>query len=61
MMTDKERSVVVEAVVAADLCCPEQVCDMVLAVADGGGDWRAELARAVVADVTERRVIGLEN
>ena len=46
---------IVNAVLEADLCCPEQVCDFVLAVANAGGDWRAELAKAVANDAAEAK------
>jgi hypothetical protein len=48
------RDEIVDAVTSADLCSPEQVCDAVLAVANAGGDWRAELAKAVANDAAER-------
>ena len=47
------------AVIAADLCYPEQVCDAVVAVANAGGDWRAELAKAVANDAAEAKSLGL--
>ena len=55
-MTDAEttREEIIDAVTAADLCSPEQVCDAVLAVANAGGDWQAELDRAVAGDAAER-------
>jgi hypothetical protein len=50
---DVTREEILDAVTAADLCSPEQVCDVVLAVANAGGDWRAELAKAVANDAAE--------
>ena len=47
------REEIIDAVIAADLCSPEQVCDVVLAVANSGGDWRVELAKAVANDAAE--------
>ena len=53
MTTETTREEIIDAVIAADLCSPEQVCDAVLVVANAGGDWRAELARAVANDAAE--------
>jgi hypothetical protein len=50
---DEIREEIINAVTEADLWGPEQVCDAVLAVANAGGDWRAELAKAVANDVNE--------
>jgi len=47
------REEIIDAVTAADLCSPEQVCDAVLAVANAGGDWRVELAKAIARDAAE--------
>lgn len=54
------RQDVVEAVEAANLCCPVDVCDAVLGVWESGGDWRAELAEAVKNDAVVAKQIGLE-
>ena len=59
-MNDDLRNEIIEAVEAADVCCPEQVCDMVLAVAERGEDWQAELARAKAADGGERNALGID-
>ena len=60
MINETLRDEIVEAVTAADVCCPEAVCDAVLAVAAAGGDWRAELARAQANDAAERRALGID-
>lgn len=52
-LTEEARREIVAAVVAADLCCSEAVCDAVLAVAEAGGDWKAELAGAIARDAAE--------
>ena len=52
---DWDNEEIIDAVIAADLCCPEQVCDGVLAVANAGGDWRVELAKAVANDAAEAK------
>jgi hypothetical protein len=57
---DADDEEIVNAVLEADLCSPEQVCDAVLAVANAGGDWRVELARAVANDAAECDAIGVE-
>ena len=57
---DADDEEIVNAVLEADLCSPEQVCDAVLAVANAGGDWRVELARAVANDSAECDAIGVE-
>ena len=57
---DADDDEIVAAVLEADLCSPEVVCDAVLAVANAGGDWRAELARAVASDADECAAIGVE-
>lgn len=54
------REEIVEAVEASGVCCPEQVCDACIAVAADGGDWQAELAKAVVNDKSERKALGIE-
>jgi hypothetical protein len=46
MISDELRSEIVATVEAADVCCEEQVCDMVLAAAERGDDWQATLAAA---------------
>ena len=51
---DETREEIIDAVTTADLCSPEQVCDAVLAAANAGGDWQAELAKAVANDAAER-------
>jgi hypothetical protein len=50
---DELHEEIIEAVAAADLCSPEQVCDAVLGVANAGGDWKAELAKAIANDAAE--------
>lgn len=55
MTNDYNRDEIVEAVEDSGVCCPETVCDAVLAVAETGGDWRAELAKAVARDLSESR------
>ena len=40
---DPNDDEIVNAVLAADLWGPVEVCDAVLAVARAGGDWKAEL------------------
>jgi hypothetical protein len=47
------RDEIQAALEAADLCSPEQVGDALLAVANAGGDWRAELAKAIANDSVE--------
>jgi hypothetical protein len=54
------RQDVVQAVVAANLCCPEQVCDAVLGVWEAGGDWRAELAQAIKNDADVAKQLGVQ-
>jgi hypothetical protein len=58
-LTEETRDEIVAAVEAADVCCPEQVCDMVLSVAKVGGDWKAELAKAKANDADERKALGI--
>ena len=58
--TDSLREEISAAVEAADVCCPEQVCDACIAVAKDGGDWRAELTRAKTNDPSERRALGID-
>jgi hypothetical protein len=50
---DADDDAIIDAVLEADLCSPEQVCDVVLAVANAGGDWRAELDKAIANDSVE--------
>lgn len=58
---DKQcREEVVAAVEAASLCCPEQVCDAVLAVWENGGDWQDELAKAIRNDKECAKGLGIE-
>jgi hypothetical protein len=59
-INETTREEIIDAVTAADLCSPEIVCDAVLAVANAGGDWRAELAKAVANDAAECDAIGVE-
>jgi len=54
------REEILDALTAADLCCPDIVGDAVLAVANAGGDWRVELAKAVANDAAECDAIGVE-
>lgn len=55
-MTEDIRESLIDAVIAADLACPEQVADAVLAAAEAGGmaAGLAELRRAVELDAAER-------
>jgi len=50
---DADDDAIIDAVLEADLCSPEQVCDAVLAVANAGGDWRVELDKAIANDAAE--------
>jgi hypothetical protein len=50
---DAWKDEIIDAVMKADLCSSEQVCDAVLAVANAGGDWRVELAKAIANDAAE--------
>lgn len=59
-MNDDLRNEIIEAVESADVCCPEQVCDMVLAAAQRGDDWQAELAKAKASDANERKALGVD-
>lgn len=59
-MTTTLLAEVSAAVEASDVCCPEQVTDALMAIAERGGDWRAELARAVERDPAERRALGID-
>lgn len=54
------REEIIEAVTAAGLCCEAAVCDAVLDVAKQGGDWRAELDRAIAADAVESKAMGID-
>lgn len=58
-LTEESRRQIVAEVTAADLCCQEVVCDAVLAVAENGGDWRAELRGAIERDAAESRRLGV--
>lgn len=58
-LPEQTRDEIVAAVEAADVCCPEQVCDTVLSVAQSGGDWKAELAKAKANDADERKALGV--
>ena len=60
MTTQETREEILTAVEAADVCCPEQVCDVVLAAAESGRDWKAELAQAIANDASERKTLGIE-
>jgi hypothetical protein len=55
--SDELREKISDAVLAADVCCEEAVCDACLAVAKFGGDWRAELAKAKANDSAERKAL----
>ena len=59
-MNDDLRNEIIEAVEAADVCCPEQVCDIVLAAAERGEDWQAALAKAKDVDASERKSLGID-
>lgn len=59
MVGDDLRSEIAEAVEAAGVCCPEQVCDACIAVAAEDGCWRAELAKAIASDAAERKALGI--
>jgi hypothetical protein len=61
MISDQLREEIVAAVSAADVCCEEQVCDAFLAVAQAGGDWKAEIAKAKANDAAERKVLGIND
>lgn len=52
-ITEELRNEIITAIEAANLESPEQVADMVLEVAETGGDWRAKLAACVVNDDDE--------
>lgn len=54
-MTTEEREMLVAEVMAADVACPESVCDWVIDAADHDGieAGRAELARAVAIDAAD--------
>ncbi len=52
-MTEEQKAEIVSAVESADLANPEIVCDFVLDIAERGGDWRAELAKASSATVAK--------
>ena len=60
-MTPELRDELIQLVEAADLCCPEQVCDAVL---EAGETSRAaalaELERAKANDAAECRALGIE-
>lgn len=49
-MNDELRAEIIAAIEAANPCSPEEVADMVLEVAETGGDWRAKLAECVAND-----------
>jgi hypothetical protein len=59
MISDELRSKIVVAVAAANVCCEEQVCDMVLAAAERGDDWQAALAAAKDDDAVTRESLGV--
>ena len=61
MMTT-ERELILAEIEAADLCCPEQVADAVLAELDANGidAARRELAGAIERDADESRAMGIE-
>lgn len=59
-LSDDLRDEIIIATTSADLCCPEAVCDALMAVAEQDGDWRAELARAVANDAVERRALDID-
>lgn len=54
-LTESDRADLVAAVTRANLCCPEAVCDAVLAAAerDGVEAGRVELRRAKANDAAE--------
>lgn len=61
--SDDERDLldqVSDAVESSGVCCPEQVVDAVYAIAQAGGDWKAELAKAVANDASERKALGID-
>ena len=58
-ISDELREEITDAVLAADVCCEESVCDACIAVAKSGGDWRAELAKAIANDSAERKTLGV--
>lgn len=61
-MTAELRAELIAAVETADVCCPEQVCDAVIAAGETGGRGAAlaELERAKSQDAAERRAISVE-
>jgi hypothetical protein len=61
MISEELRNEIVEAVATADVCCEEQVCDMVLAAAGRGDDWQAVLAECKDRDAVERQSLGVAN
>ena len=62
MITEAQREELVEAVNAADLACPEQVCDMVEAAGDRDGYDAAVkvLESAKANDAAERKSLGID-
>lgn len=58
----EDRQTLVNEVDQADLCSPESVCDVVIAafMADSIDEGRAELAKAIAADQSERSRLGVE-
>lgn len=49
-LSEELRAKIVAAIEASDLESPEQVADWVLDAAENGGDWKAELAKAIATD-----------
>lgn len=49
-LSEELRAEIVAAIEAADLESPEQVSDWVLDAAENGGDWKAELDKAIATD-----------
>jgi hypothetical protein len=59
--TDEEaRQEIIAIVEEANVCCPEQVCDAVLAAWKNGENWNAVLAEAVANDAKVAKQLGVE-
>jgi hypothetical protein len=62
MITKQQREELIEAVDDADLVCPEQVCEMVIAAGESKGyDAAIEmLEKCMQNDASEKRSLGIE-
>lgn len=62
MITETQREELIDMVLAADLTCPEQVCDIVEAAGDRDGyDAAIEAFEAAKAnDAAERKSAGID-